>query len=54
MIQILHKRLAARNVLLTEELEPKIYGFGPEPPKQQSSGNDGDGDVASDEKVHST
>ncbi|XP_061179823.1 uncharacterized protein LOC133188421, partial [Saccostrea echinata] len=46
--KLVHKRLAARNVLLTGELEPKIYGFGPEPPQQQS--NDGDGDVTSDEK----
>ncbi|XP_062579108.1 megakaryocyte-associated tyrosine-protein kinase-like [Saccostrea cucullata] len=46
--KLVHRRLAARNVLLTGELEPKIYGFGPEPPQQQR--NDSDGDVTSDEK----
>ncbi|XP_061173427.1 uncharacterized protein LOC133182595 [Saccostrea echinata] len=46
--QIVHKKLAARNVLLTDELEPKIYGFGPEP--LQKEDNDADGDIKSDEK----
>lgn len=47
--QIVHKKLAARNVLLTDELEPKICGFGPEP--NQKENNDADGDVKSDDKV---
>ena len=29
--QIVHKRLAARNILLDSLLEPKITGFGPDP-----------------------
>ena len=29
--QIVHKRLAARNILLDFLLEPKITGFGPDP-----------------------
>ena len=36
--------------MLTNELEPKIYGFGPEP-KQKDSG-DSDGDLTPDDKVH--
>ena len=36
--------------MLTNELEPKICGFGPEP-KQKDSG-DSDGDLKPDEKVH--
>lgn len=39
---MLHKRLAARNVLLNAELEPKISGFGPEPPQPQNNERDGD------------
>ncbi|XP_062574387.1 uncharacterized protein LOC134236235 isoform X4 [Saccostrea cucullata] len=46
--KLVHKRLAARNILLTEDLEPKIYGFGPEPPQQQ--GNEEEKDATSDEK----
>lgn len=41
-ISLLHKRLAARNVLLNAELEPKISGFGPEPPQPQNNERDGD------------
>lgn len=40
--KLLHKRLAARNVLLNAELEPKISGFGPEPPQPQNNERDGD------------
>ncbi|XP_061164432.1 uncharacterized protein LOC133173456 [Saccostrea echinata] len=46
--KLVHKRLAARNILLTEDLEPKIYGFGPEPPQQE--GNEEEKDATSDEK----
>lgn len=49
-IQLLHRRLAARNVLLNVELEPKISGFGPEPPQPQNNERDGD----AEEKVSST
>lgn len=46
--KIVHKKLAARNILLTDELEPKICGFGPEP--NQKENNDADGNVKSDDK----
>lgn len=29
MLKIVHRRLAARNILLTAQLEAKIAGFGP-------------------------
>jgi len=29
--QVVHRRLAARNILLDNRYEPKITGFGPEP-----------------------
>ena len=29
--QIVHKRLATRNILLTSRLVPKVAGFGPTP-----------------------
>lgn len=46
---MVHKKLAARNILLTDELEPKICGYGPEP--NQKENNDADGNVKSDDKV---
>eukprot|EP00105_Crassostrea_gigas_P033200 XP_011456474.1 PREDICTED: uncharacterized protein LOC105348641 [Crassostrea gigas] len=46
--KIVHKKLAARNILLTDELEPKICGYGPEP--NQKENNDADGNVKSDDK----
>ena len=35
--QIVHKRLAARNILLDFLLEPKITGFGPDPASVQDN-----------------
>ncbi|KAH3716751.1 tyrosine-protein kinase CSK-like [Dreissena polymorpha] len=41
---ITHRRLAARNILLTFSKEVKIYGFGPQPQET------GDGDAESERK----
>ncbi|XP_061168936.1 uncharacterized protein LOC133178201 [Saccostrea echinata] len=49
--KIVHRRLAARNVLLSEELEPQIYGFGPEPQQQQSTEDDGGGTSEEKERI---
>ncbi|XP_062597629.1 uncharacterized protein LOC134259048 [Saccostrea cucullata] len=49
--KLVHRRLAARNVLLTDELEPQIYGFGPEPPKHQGNEEDGDGTSEDKERI---
>ncbi|KAK3088866.1 hypothetical protein FSP39_024768, partial [Pinctada imbricata] len=38
--EIIHRRLAARNVLLTEDLTAKIAGFGPTRTSNEQEGND--------------
>ena len=47
ILQIIHRRLAARNILLTFLKEVKIAGFGPQP----ADGNDDDGDADSGKRV---
>jgi len=34
-VQIVHRRLAARNILLTSRNEVKIAGFGPQPENEE-------------------
>ena len=34
--QVVHRRLAARNILLDNLYEPKITGFGPEPENKET------------------
>nr|XP_034323632.1 uncharacterized protein LOC105320732 isoform X2 [Crassostrea gigas] len=46
--KLVHRRLAARNVLLTSELEPKIYGFCPQQQEAEGENKDDDGDVKED------
>ena len=45
--QIVHRRLAARNILLTFLNDAKIAGFGPQP----VNGTNDDGDVESGKPV---
>ncbi|XP_048736746.2 uncharacterized protein LOC125651937 [Ostrea edulis] len=47
--KLVHRRLAARNVLLTGELEPKIYGFCPQN-EAEADEKDNDGDVKEDKE----
>ena len=49
-IKIVHRRLAARNILLTFLNEIKIAGFGPQP----ASGSEEDGDTEKGKKVSAT
>nr|XP_034326079.1 uncharacterized protein LOC117689351 [Crassostrea gigas] len=44
--KLVHRRLAARNVLLTSELEPKIYGFCPKQKEAEGENKDDDGDLS--------
>lgn len=46
--KLVHRRLAARNVLLTNELEPKIYGFCPQQQEAEGENKDDDGDAKED------
>lgn len=46
--KLVHRRLAARNVLLTSELEPKIYGFCPQQQEAEGENKDDDGDTKED------
>lgn len=46
--KLVHRRLAARNVLLTSELEPKIYGFCPQQQEGEGENKDDDGDTKED------
>nr|XP_034323636.1 uncharacterized protein LOC105326363 [Crassostrea gigas] len=46
--KLVHRRLAARNVLLTSELEPKIYGFCPQQQEAEGENKDDDGDAKED------
>ncbi|KAH3847119.1 hypothetical protein DPMN_089433 [Dreissena polymorpha] len=46
--KITHRRLAARNILLTYLNEVKIYGFGPQPEEEY------DGDAENGKKVSKT
>ncbi|CAC5371428.1 Tyrosine-protein kinase receptor Tie-1,Mast/stem cell growth factor receptor-related protein Kit,Platelet-derived growth factor receptor alpha,Vascular endothelial growth factor receptor 2,Mast/stem cell growth factor receptor kita,Vascular endothelial growth factor receptor 1,Vascular endothelial growth factor receptor 3 [Mytilus coruscus] len=39
--QVVHRRLAARNILLNSILEPKITGFGPDPSYDEGEDNPG-------------
>ncbi|XP_076087536.1 uncharacterized protein LOC143057950 [Mytilus galloprovincialis] len=39
--QVVHRRLAARNILLNSILEPKITGFGPDPSYDEGEDNSG-------------
>ncbi|XP_062610978.1 uncharacterized protein LOC134272830, partial [Saccostrea cucullata] len=49
--KLVHRRLAARNVLLNDDIEPKIYGFGPEPQQQQNNEEDGGGTCDEKERI---
>ncbi|XP_071145207.1 uncharacterized protein, partial [Mytilus edulis] len=44
--QVVHRRLAARNILLNDMYEPKITGFGPDP-----SSAEGDDDKSGNERI---
>ncbi|XP_061172823.1 uncharacterized protein LOC133182112 [Saccostrea echinata] len=48
--KLVHRRLAARNVLLTSELEPKLYGFCPQQQTSKDDHKDDDGDVKDDKE----
>ncbi|OWF55670.1 uncharacterized protein LOC110456866 [Mizuhopecten yessoensis] len=44
--KIIHRHLAARNILLTSSLEAKVAGFGPTKETEQQDGDNGKGKVA--------